>query len=287
MELRFDCSDNNPSSFAPVTRRQFVQTVGVGAAAVSLPAASLPTVALAKGETKTKPESLVKTLHASLTPEQKKQVAFAWDHVDPRTGGKSPLRLHVSNNWHITKQKVASSFFTKDQQEMIEAIFFGLYDTDWHDRIRKQLRDDAGGYGRQQNIAIFGEPGTGKFEFVMTGRHLTVRCDGDSNDHFSFGGPIFYGHAAQGFNEKADHAGNVFWHQALKANSLLKCSTANSAIRRCCRKHQANGSYISRGKTESSPVWLSPTWRPTRRRLCKMHLACWSSLTGLPTAPRH
>jgi hypothetical protein len=217
MEPRFDHADSKTSGIAPVTRRQFVQTVGAGAAVASLPA-----ITLAKGETKPKPESLVKMLHASLTPEQKKQVAFDWNHLDPRTGGKGPLRLHVSNNWHITKQTVASDFYTKDQQEMIEAIFFGLYDADWHDRIKKQLKDDAGGYGKQQNIAIFGEPGTGKFEFVMTGRHLTVRCDGDSNDHFSFGGPIFYGHAAQGFNEKADHPGNVFWHQALKANSLYE-----------------------------------------------------------------
>ena len=56
----------------------------------------------------------------------------------------------------------------------------------------------------------------------MTGRHLTIRCDGDSSDHFAFGGPIFYGHAAQGFNEKPDHPGNVYWPQALKANKLYE-----------------------------------------------------------------
>ena len=56
----------------------------------------------------------------------------------------------------------------------------------------------------------------------MTGRHLTIRCDGDSLAHSAFGGPIFYGHAAQGFYEKADHAGNVFWPQAQKANSLYR-----------------------------------------------------------------
>ena len=54
-------------------------------------------------------------------------------------------------------------------------------------------------------MALFGEPGTGKFEFVLTGRHCTRRCDGDSVEGAAFGGPIFYGHAAEGFNEKADH----------------------------------------------------------------------------------
>jgi hypothetical protein len=56
----------------------------------------------------------------------------------------------------------------------------------------------------------------------MTGRHLTIRCDGDSAEHVAFGGPIFYGHAAQGFDEKPDHPGNVFWPQALKANEIFK-----------------------------------------------------------------
>jgi hypothetical protein len=40
-------------------------------------------------------------------------------------------------------------------------------------------------------IALFGEPGTGKFEFVLSGRHVTRRCDGDSVEGTAFGGPIF------------------------------------------------------------------------------------------------
>ena len=55
---------------------------------------------------------------------------------------------------------------------------------------------------QDQSIAIFGKPGDGKFEFVMTGRHMTLRADGNSTEHVAFGGPIFYGHAASGFNEK-------------------------------------------------------------------------------------
>ncbi|MCE9548138.1 MAG: DUF3500 domain-containing protein, partial [Planctomycetia bacterium] len=61
-----------------------------------------------------------------------------------------------------------------------------------------------------------------KFEFVMTGRHMTLRCDGHSADHVAFGGPIFYGHAASGFDEPSDHPGNVFWPQAVLANDLYK-----------------------------------------------------------------
>lgn len=199
-----------------VSRRRFVQAVGVGVAA-----AALPRVLRAEGETAKPPgapENLVAKLYQSMTPEQKKEVCFPWDHTDDR----GLLRLHVSNNWQITKPVIGTGFYTKDQQELIEALFYSLYNPEWHDRIKKQLKDDAGGYGKAQSIAIFGEPGTGKFELVMTGRHLTIRCDGDSTEHFAFGGPIFYGHAAQGFNEKPDHPGNVFWPQALKANKLYE-----------------------------------------------------------------
>ena len=113
-------------------------------------------------------------------------------------------------------------FFTKEQQELIEALYFGLYNPDWKDRIRKQLADDAGGYGKAQSIAMFGSPESGQFEFVMTGRHLTIRCDGHAAEHVAFGGPVFYGHAAHGFNEKPDHPDNIFWQQALKANALYQ-----------------------------------------------------------------
>lgn len=206
-----DCDSLNDNL---VSRRSFVQASSVAVAAASF----LPAVARADEPAKSAPESLVKKLFDSLAPAQKEEVCFDWDYKDDR----GLLRMHVSNNWHITEKRVASGFFTKDQQDIIEALFWGLYSPDWHDRIKKQLKDDAGGYGKEQSIAIFGQPGTGKFEFVMTGRHLTIRCDGDSVDHTAFGGPIFYGHAASGFNETAGHPGNVYWYQAQKANALFK-----------------------------------------------------------------
>ena len=197
-----------------VSRRGFVQTVAATATAVSV----LPASSRAEQATAPVSESFVKTLYDSLTPVQKEEVCFEWDYKDDR----GILRTHVSNNWHITDKKLNSGFFTKDQQDIIEALFWGLYSPDWHDRIKKQLKDDAGGYGKEQSLAIFGTPGSGKFEFVMTGRHLTIRADGDSTEHCAFGGPIFYGHAASDFNEPSDHPGNIYWNQALKANELFR-----------------------------------------------------------------
>ena len=84
----------------------------------------------------------------------------------------------------------------------------------------KKLAASGSGFG-DCAIALFGEPGTGSFEFVLSGRHVTRRCDGDSVDGTAFGGPIFYGHAAHGFYEKADHPDNIYWYQAIRANEVF------------------------------------------------------------------
>jgi hypothetical protein len=163
-------------------------------------------------------ETVAKMLFESMSPEQKKVICFAWDHQEPERG---LLRTRIANNWNVTEPVIGSDFYTKDQQAMIKHIFEEIIQPGWHERIYKQLEDDAGGYGEAQSIAMFGKPGD-QFEFVMTGRHMTVRCDGNSTEHVAFGGPIFYGHAAESFNEKPNHPGNVFWPQAIAANRVYE-----------------------------------------------------------------
>ena len=200
-------------------RRDFLKTasgVAVGAGTLVLPSGKVWAEAKAASAT-AQPESLVKTLYESLSPKQRETICFAWDHVDPKRG---LLRTRVANNWDITKKFINDDFYTDDQRAMIRGIFEGIYQPDWHEKIDRQLDDDSGGYGESNSIAIFGEPGSDKFEFVLTGRHMTIRCDGNSAEHVAFGGPIFYGHAADGFYEDPDHPGNVFWPQALSANYL-------------------------------------------------------------------
>jgi hypothetical protein len=205
-----DCSD------CRTDRRGFLWTAAAGAAALTTgsPLRAAPTLS-------SPPETAVKALYDSLTPEQRQVVCFDWDYVDPKRG---LLRTFVSNNWQITGKPILSDFFTKSQQGIVHDIYNGLLNPEWHERFAKQLKDDTGGkpWGTHQSLAIFGQPGEGKFEFVMTGRHLTLRADGNSEQHVAFGGPIFYGHAAKGFNEEADHPGNIFWPQALAANNVYK-----------------------------------------------------------------
>jgi Protein of unknown function (DUF3500) len=200
----------------PITRRSFLKTTVSGAAlaaAGSLPLVTGANVSAQIPSAAMSPETLVATLYKSLTEVQRKAVAFPFDH---------PLRSKVDNNWHITDKKVAE-FFAKDQQAMIREIFNGMHSPEYAERVFQQVEHDSGkeGFG-SSSIALFGEPGTGKFEFVLTGRHCTRRCDGDSVEGAAFGGPIFYGHAAKSFYEPADHPGNAYWYQAVRANHVFQ-----------------------------------------------------------------
>ncbi len=215
---RKNCPECENTELTLDRRRFLLSSLGAGVA-LAAGAAPLGQLARADDAPVKVPETAVKTLYDTMTDAQRKELCFDWDFVDKDRG---LLRTRVSNNWHITKPTINSVFFTKEQRLLVRDIFEGIVQKDWQPKIDKQLKDDAGGFGNQQNIAIFGQPGTGKFEFVMTGRHMTLRCDGHSTEHVAFGGPIFYGHAASGFNEKPGHPGNVFWEQALQANKVYE-----------------------------------------------------------------
>jgi hypothetical protein len=190
-----------------ISRRDFLKTTMAGVAV----AGSLPVL----GEQPAKPtsETLVATLFKTLTPEQRAIVTFSFDH---------PLKQKIDNNWHITKARVGRTF-TPDQQAMIREIFIGMHSPEYADKVLQQVEHDGGKEGfKGASVAFFGEPGTGQFQFVLSGRHVTRRCDGDTTDGVAFAGPIFYGHAAQGFYEKPDHPGNIYWYQALRANELFQ-----------------------------------------------------------------
>ncbi len=202
-----NCPDCSPDS--SMDRRDFLKTATLAGAVVAAAPLNLAGAAAAKVSDS---ETLVATLYNSLNPAQKKDVCFPFDHA---------LRSKVDNNWHITPHKI-EAFYTPDQQAMITEIFRGLHNPDFVEKVMQHMKDDAGGLGKY-SMALFGQPGSGAFEFVLTGRHCTVRCDGDSVEGAAFGGPIFYGHQpGESFTEKPDHPNNVFWYQAQRANEVFK-----------------------------------------------------------------
>jgi len=186
-----------------IDRRDFI--TAVGATAVAAGAASmLPGSAVAAPTPKSAAESAVKRLYESLNADQKTAMALSWD--DPR-------RTRVSANWHVTKANVGS--FSKEQQKTIHDVIRGITSEDGYDRFLKQMKADNGGVERYA-VAIFGNPAEDKFQFELTGRHLTLRADGDTLPGAAFGGPIVYGHGAAGNSE-----GNLFWYQTKRANEVF------------------------------------------------------------------
>ena len=200
-----------------VSRRTFLESSAAAAAAIAA-ATTVPAKAIAATSSESTAETLVEALYSTLSDKQKQTVCFDWDHQDKKRG---LLRTHVANNWNITKAEINSDFYNDEQRELIQKVFEGIVHPEWHERYYQQMEDDCGGFGSEQSIAIFGKPGDSKFEFVLTGRHMTLRCDGDSEDHVAFGGPIFYGHAPTD-NESPNHTDNVFWQQAVEANNLYQ-----------------------------------------------------------------
>lgn len=197
-------------SLPTLNRREFLGRSASAAAAglISTSTHAAPAAQEAASET------LVQQLHESLTEPQRNAVCFPYDH---------PLRQKVDNNWHITP-KAIRDLLDANQQDLVRQIFDRLHSDEYKKEVWRQFDQDNkrdGGFG-SASIALFGDPGSGKFEFVLTGRHCTRRCDGDSEAGVAFAGPIFYGHAARGFHEKPDHPDNAYWFQALRANEVFQ-----------------------------------------------------------------
>jgi hypothetical protein len=206
-------SDRDMADCRKVSRRRFLQGTAAGAAA----AISAPLVtrrADGAPSPSSRSETLAAQLFHTLDAGQRERICFPFDH---------PLRSRVDNNWHVTSPTLAD-LFTREQQAVVKELFLGLHSEEYADIVYRQVDSDSGsrGFYRGSSVAFFGEPGTGRFEFVLTGRHCTRRCDGDSVRGAAFGGPIFYGHAARSYHERPDHPGNAYWYQAKRANEAFQ-----------------------------------------------------------------
>ncbi len=223
---------NEPLPQRRIERRAFLKkTVGAFAAAAIAPLARAA-----------KSETLVQQFAKTLTEAQRAKICFSFE---------DRKRTLVDNNWHIVDEKLGS-FFTKDQQAMVREIFLGLHSPEYAEKVMQQVVHDSGKAGfEDSSVALFGEPESGKFEFVLTGRHCTRRCDGDSVEGAAFGGPIFYGHAAGTFNETAEHPGNAYWYQAKRANAvfqMLDGKQREKALLARGREETGNDTVKLRGK---------------------------------------
>ncbi|MFN4257755.1 MAG: DUF3500 domain-containing protein [Gemmataceae bacterium] len=201
-----------------LSRRQFIRVVGTQAtalAAVGAMASQAPRVLADSkpAQSASKPaEDLVRELYATLTAEQKSAVVRPYD--DGADRGR-PTRLGMYNR---PLGKRVGEVFTAPQQELVEKTLRAICaDEEGYRRISRNGRFDSSGSLQGCGVTIFGDPTQDEFCWQFVSHHLTVRCDGNFKDGNAFGGPMYYGHSANGYSEQ-----NVFNFQTQSVESVYE-----------------------------------------------------------------
>lgn len=161
----------------------------------------------AAGGEKVSAESLAGELYAGLSESQRRVVCLPLSDA-------SMTKAHA--NWHITQPLIGSDFYTDSQQSLIAEIVKHVTSEEGYERISRQMDDDDGGVGAY-SMALFGHPGGDAFQWVLTGRHLTLRADGDTLRQSAFGGPLVYGHG-----EESSPRDNLFYYQTQQVNKVFE-----------------------------------------------------------------
>src|SRR5436190_17605280 len=163
-----ECGDKVPAE--AVDRRGFLRVAGGAAAALTL--ARLPAWAQEKpaDSSNKKAEDLIKELHAGLSEDQKKTI------VMPHA---SPDRLKIYNK---ALNKPLGEAYTKPQQELVGRILRSICadEEGWRLISRGGTWDGTKAF-ENCGANLFGDP-SGKYTWVFTGHHLTIRCDGDTEE---------------------------------------------------------------------------------------------------------
>jgi hypothetical protein len=210
---------SQPRTFCPdcsntVSRRDFLQRTAATALAAGTYAMSARLPGAWAAPTLQSPaETAAQQLYQVLTPAQKSQICFPFNH---------PSRTRINANWAVSKPAIHEDFYTPEQRQLIAQIFRGVTSEEGHARFLEQMEYDSGGFDRY-HVALFGEPGKEGFEWELTGRHLTIRADGDSVAGAAFGGPVVYGHGEE------DPADNIFHYQTQQANEVFRALSAEQA----------------------------------------------------------
>jgi len=247
-----------PDCDASLNRRSFIRTVGgaalAGAAAPVLLGGRF--VQAAPSATSTA-ETAAARFYDSLSADQKSAIAFPFDH---------DLRKKINANWHVTKPTIESDFYSKQQQEMIDQIVRNVTSADGYERIQRATEDDHGGIGNYA-VAVFGTPGTGKFEWELTGRHLTLRADGNSVDKAAFGGPIIYGHGEEDSPSK-----NLYYYQTKKTNEVFHALDAKQSAKALVSKAPKEDQVAIQGERGAFPGISVAELSPDQKQLVESTL---------------
>jgi hypothetical protein len=213
---------NGPEPTPRLGRRDFIRVLGASAVAAALPAAPLSALAKARAarlEKQAAAEQLIFELYASMSDDQKKKLILPWDHK----AGNQPLPARLMTANAPAKGSVIGLEYNKKQVELLDRIFRSIANgEEGYRRLSRNKTFDSTGDFESAGAQIYGEPVEGKkFSLVFVSHHLTVRCDGNSEEKTAFGGPLYYGHSPSGFAKT-----NVFFDQTQAAMGVFDALTA-------------------------------------------------------------
>jgi hypothetical protein len=189
-------------SVEPMNRRVFLQAAAAGAAALAMPRSSGAQQALRSERTA---EELIRELYSGLTVDQKNAAILPLDSAE---------RLQFHNQ--ALGRKIGQ-VYTRPQQELLGRILRAL--SSGEEGWRQISRDgtwDASKAFENCGANLFGDL-SGKYTWVFSGHHLTLRCDGNTEEGPAFGGPLYYGHSPSGYSER-----NLFNYQTRSALAVFE-----------------------------------------------------------------
>ena len=203
-----------PESRLSLGRRDFIRVLGASAAMAALPLSPLALARAARVEKQAAAEQLAFELFASLDADQKKKLVLPWDYK----AGAQPLPARLMTANAPVGKSVIGLEYNKKQVELLDKIFRSIANGEaGYRHLSRNNTFDASGDFESIGALIYGEPVEGKkFSLVFAGHHITVRCDGNSEEKTAFGGPLYYGHSPSGFAKN-----NVFFDQTEAVTALF------------------------------------------------------------------
>jgi hypothetical protein len=214
------CPDCTNPPVPSLDRRDFIRVLGTAAVVTAAGLTPLQKARAARAEKQAQAEAMIFELYKSMDADQKKKLVRAWDHA--AAGGKGiPARL-LTHNAADGKSKIGEEY-TKKQVELLDRIFRAICNgEEGYKQLSRNGRFDNSNDFENAGALIYGEAVEGKkFSLVFCSHHLTVRCDGNSEEKTAFGGPLYYGHSPNGYAIT-----NVFSKQTKAATDLFGALSA-------------------------------------------------------------
>jgi hypothetical protein len=200
-----------------------------------------------KSRTPRPAEELIRELYSTLSDSQRAELVYPYDHGE---AGGVPTRLGTFNAPVMNKR--IGDAYTPAQQDLVKRILKAVLSGDEaYDRLGRHNTWDNSGSFEGCGAVVFGDPtGKDKFAWVFAGHHVTFRTDGNSAPGAAFGGPIYYGHSANGYSDN-----NVYLFQTQQAHSVFDALDEGQRKKALSTANPGDGAraYRFRPREESHP----------------------------------